>query len=43
VFRDVQRPAYDELSRSQIKAATEKRGVGDIMELLRSGETWEIR
>jgi hypothetical protein len=39
----VQRPAYDELSRTQIKQAIDKRGAGDIMELLRSGETWEIR
>jgi 2-oxoglutarate ferredoxin oxidoreductase subunit beta len=43
VFRDVQRPAYEELAQNQIKSAVEKRGPGDIMELLKSGETWEIR
>jgi 2-oxoglutarate ferredoxin oxidoreductase subunit beta len=42
VFRDVQRPVYDELMAEQLAAAVEKRGVGDLGELLNAGDTWEI-
>ena len=42
VFRDVQRPVYDELMAEQIETATEKRGAGDLAALLTSGETWTI-
>ncbi len=43
VFRDVERPVYDELMADQLAAAVEKRGVGDLRELLNAGDTWEIR
>jgi 2-oxoglutarate ferredoxin oxidoreductase subunit beta len=42
VFRDIERPVYDELMAQQIAAATEKRGAGDLRELLHSGDTWTI-
>jgi 2-oxoglutarate ferredoxin oxidoreductase subunit beta len=42
VFRDVQRPVYDELMAEQIETATAKRGSGELEALLHSGETWTI-
>jgi 2-oxoglutarate ferredoxin oxidoreductase subunit beta len=42
VFRDVERPVYDELMAEQIAVATEKRGPGDLAALLHAGETWTI-
>ena len=42
IFRDVDRPVYEESMQAQIAAATEKLGEGDISKLLRSGDTWEI-
>jgi 2-oxoglutarate ferredoxin oxidoreductase subunit beta len=42
VFRNVTRPVYDELMAEQLAAATEKRGPGDLAQLLHSGETWTI-
>jgi 2-oxoglutarate ferredoxin oxidoreductase subunit beta len=43
VFRDVERPVYDELMSEQLATAVEKRGEGDLGALLHSGETWTIR
>ena len=42
VFRDVERPVYDELMAEQIATAKEKRGAGDLRELLHAGDTWTI-
>ncbi len=42
IFRSVERPVYDDLMAAQLAAATEKRGEGDLAELLHSGETWNI-
>jgi len=42
IFRDVQRPVYDELMAGQIAEATEKLGAGELRALLHSGETWTI-
>jgi 2-oxoglutarate ferredoxin oxidoreductase subunit beta len=42
VFRDVERPVYDELMSEQLATAVEKRGEGDLHALLHSGETWAI-
>ncbi|MGZ4386634.1 MAG: 2-oxoacid:ferredoxin oxidoreductase subunit beta [Gaiellaceae bacterium] len=42
VFRDVERPVYDELMASQLEGAVELKGKGDLSALLRSGDTWEI-
>jgi 2-oxoglutarate ferredoxin oxidoreductase subunit beta len=42
VFRDVDRPSYDELMAAQLETATEKRGAGDLAALVGSGDTWQI-
>jgi 2-oxoglutarate/2-oxoacid ferredoxin oxidoreductase subunit beta len=42
IFRNVERPVYDDLMAGQIATATEKRGAGDLTALLHSGETWTI-
>ncbi len=42
VFRDVERPVYDELMAAQLERAVEQKGRGDLTALLRSGDTWEI-
>jgi 2-oxoglutarate/2-oxoacid ferredoxin oxidoreductase subunit beta len=43
VFRDVDRPVYDELMADQLEQATAKQGRGDLAKLLHGGDTWEIR
>ena len=42
VFRNIERPVYDDLMAEQLAAAEEKRGKGDLAELLHSGETWVV-
>jgi 2-oxoglutarate ferredoxin oxidoreductase subunit beta len=42
VFRDVERPVYDEGVAEQIRIATEKQGVGDLQQVLSAGDTWTI-
>ena len=42
VFRDIERQVYDELMAEQIATAKEKRGEGDLRELLHAGDTWTI-
>ena len=42
IFRDVDRPSYDELMRAQIDEAVAAQGPGDLAELLASGDTWRI-
>jgi 2-oxoglutarate ferredoxin oxidoreductase subunit beta len=42
VFRDVEQPIYEDLLAAQIEEARERRGTGDLAELLHSGDTWEI-
>jgi 2-oxoglutarate ferredoxin oxidoreductase subunit beta len=41
VFRDIQRPIYEDGVYSQLKAAAQKRP-GDLGQLLASGETWRV-
>ena len=43
VFRDVEAPAYDELLNGQLAAARDRSGPGEIADLLRSGDTWEVK
>jgi 2-oxoglutarate ferredoxin oxidoreductase subunit beta len=43
VFRDVDRPVYDELMAEQLEAATAKQGRGDLAKLLHGGDTWQLR
>jgi 2-oxoglutarate/2-oxoacid ferredoxin oxidoreductase subunit beta len=42
IFRNIERPVYDDLMAEQLKVAEEKRGTGDLAELLHSGETWVV-
>lgn len=42
IFRNVDRPSYDELMRAQLDEAVEKQGEGDLAALLGSGDTWRI-
>jgi 2-oxoglutarate ferredoxin oxidoreductase subunit beta len=41
VFRDVERPVYDELMDDQLTAAREKKEA-DLAGLLGSGDTWTL-
>ena len=42
VFRQVERPTYDESVAAQIDGAQAERGEGDLSELLHAGDTWTI-
>jgi 2-oxoglutarate ferredoxin oxidoreductase subunit beta len=42
VLRRVQRPTHDQLVSGQIADAQAREGMGDLDELLRSGETWVV-
>jgi 2-oxoglutarate/2-oxoacid ferredoxin oxidoreductase subunit beta len=42
VFRDVQRPVYDDLMSEQLDRAVAKSGAGDLAALIAGGDTWTI-
>jgi 2-oxoglutarate ferredoxin oxidoreductase subunit beta len=42
VLRAVQRPTYDNLLEAQIQKAIDEQGEGDIADLFRQGDTWEV-
>ncbi|MDF2742790.1 MAG: thiamine pyrophosphate enzyme domain protein TPP-binding protein [Actinomycetia bacterium] len=42
VFRDVERPVYDELMSGQLEAATASHGRADLAKLLHGGDTWQL-
>ncbi len=42
VFRQVERPTYEEMLTDQISAARRKSGPGDLEKLINSGDTWEV-
>jgi 2-oxoglutarate/2-oxoacid ferredoxin oxidoreductase subunit beta len=42
VFRDIERPTYDEMMDVQVKEAIKKRGPGDLKELIYGRETWTV-
>ena len=42
IFRQVQRPTYDDLAREQVHTAQQTHGEGDLASLLSSGDTWEV-
>ncbi|MGH3366306.1 MAG: 2-oxoacid:ferredoxin oxidoreductase subunit beta [Nocardioidaceae bacterium] len=42
IFRQVERPTYDDLARQQIRTAQEAKGAGDLSTLLTSGDTWQV-
>ena len=43
VFRDVERPVYDELMAAQLEEARREKGDGDLDALLHAGDTWQIQ
>jgi 2-oxoglutarate ferredoxin oxidoreductase subunit beta len=42
IFRQVERPAYDDLLRAQLDTATQSAGVGDLAQLLLGADTWTV-
>jgi 2-oxoglutarate ferredoxin oxidoreductase subunit beta len=42
VFRDVQRPTYDDAMAGQIDAARQRQGDGDLAALLAGSDTWHV-
>ena len=42
IFRDVDRPVYDDLLNEQVTEAQERQGTGDLQELLESGNVWDV-
>lgn len=42
VFRDVDRPTYEDMMAGQIEQAIERQGSGSLEKLLNSGETWSV-
>ncbi|MFW5934036.1 MAG: 2-oxoacid:ferredoxin oxidoreductase subunit beta, partial [Actinomycetota bacterium] len=42
IFRDVDRPVYDELVREQVAQAKSDQGEGDLTALLSSGNVWDV-
>ena len=42
IFRNIERPVYDDLMAEQLRIAEEERGKGDLAALLHSGETWVV-
>jgi len=43
VFRSIEVPRYEDLVNSQIREVQAKRGPGNLENLLRAGDTWEVR
>ncbi|MDA7880609.1 2-oxoacid:ferredoxin oxidoreductase subunit beta [Mariniblastus sp.] len=42
VFRDVDRPTYDEMINSQVDDAVSEKGAGELQNLFHSGDTWQV-
>ncbi|NIA25501.1 MAG: 2-oxoacid:ferredoxin oxidoreductase subunit beta [Gammaproteobacteria bacterium] len=42
IFRNVERPVYEDVLQEQIDTAREKKGDGDLYQLLRSAGTWTV-
>jgi len=42
VFRDIERPVYDELMAEQLETSKTERGEGDLGALLHAGDTWSV-
>jgi 2-oxoglutarate ferredoxin oxidoreductase subunit beta len=42
VFRNVERPSYDEAMAAQIEDAREQQGDGDLADLLAGNDTWQV-
>jgi 2-oxoglutarate/2-oxoacid ferredoxin oxidoreductase subunit beta len=42
IFRDVDRPVYDDLLRDQVQEAVGTKGEGRLTDLLASGNVWDV-
>ncbi len=42
VFRQIERPCYEEALEAQVRTAQEKAGVGKLEDLFKAGETWSV-
>jgi 2-oxoglutarate ferredoxin oxidoreductase subunit beta len=42
IFRDVERPVYEEMMFNQIREATARLGPGDLQKLFAEGDTWTV-
>jgi len=42
VFREVEKPCYEDMLQQQVDSAVEQNGKGDLHALLNSGDTWEV-
>jgi 2-oxoglutarate/2-oxoacid ferredoxin oxidoreductase subunit beta len=42
IFRDVERPVYDDVMAAQLDEARERHGAGDLSALLHGGDTWQV-
>jgi len=42
VFRDVDRPTYEEMLHEQVETATRQRGAGDLAKLYSAADTWTV-
>ena len=42
VFRDIERPTYEDLAVKQIEDAMQKQGTPDLADLLHKADTWEV-
>jgi 2-oxoglutarate ferredoxin oxidoreductase subunit beta len=42
VFRDIDKPTYEDLMSEQIKSAVQRFGPGDLAKLIDSGDTWVV-
>ncbi|MCC6746352.1 MAG: 2-oxoacid:ferredoxin oxidoreductase subunit beta [Deltaproteobacteria bacterium] len=43
VFRAVERPTYEDMMTDQIQRAVERRGAGELGQLFREGDVWEVK
>jgi 2-oxoglutarate ferredoxin oxidoreductase subunit beta len=43
VIREVHKPCYEDMLQEQVDDAIERRGEGNLRDLLHSGDTWEVR
>ncbi|MDO8789065.1 MAG: 2-oxoacid:ferredoxin oxidoreductase subunit beta [Sulfuritalea sp.] len=43
VFRDINKPSYEELHKQLVESARAAKGRGDLQRLLNAGETWTIK
>ena len=42
VFRDVDRPTYDDMINSQVEEAVSEKGAGELQNLFHAGDTWRV-